>query len=239
MPYSSMTLMDVAQMLGADARYLERMAGRGQIPCQKVRGQFRFNRAELTEWLQRNIATMDGGNLAAVDAGMTVRRQARRDEKIITPLLRGEAVTANLGSRTKSSTLRQLVSLAERMSLVYDAQALLEAVLQREELGSTAMPGGVAIPHPRGPLPYAIAEPILVVARAPHGIVFGALDGQPTRLFFLTASQDDHHHVHVLARLCRMLQDEAFVEQLEYAETAGEMADLLRERELQVISQSA
>jgi PTS system nitrogen regulatory IIA component len=230
--------MDVAQMLGADARYLERMAGRGQIPCQKVRGQFRFNRAELTQWLQQNIATMDGGNLAAVDAGMTVHRQRCGNERLVSPLLRSNAITANLGSRTKSSTLRQLVSLAERTSLVYDAEALRDAVLQREELGSTAMPGGIAIPHPHGPLPYAIAEPVLVVARAPHGIVFGAPDGRLTELFFLTASQDDRHHVHLLARLCRMLQDEAFVEQLVLAETPDEIADLLRDRELQVISQS-
>jgi PTS system nitrogen regulatory IIA component len=233
-----MTLMDVAQMLGADARYLERMAGRGQIPCQKVRGQFRFNRAELTQWLQQNIATMDRDNLAAVDAGMTVHRQTRRRESIVTPLLRGDAVTAHLSSRTKSSTLRQLVSLAERTSLVYDAEALLEAVLQREELGSTAMPGGIAIPHPHGPLPYAIAEPIVVVARAPHGIVFGAPDGRLTELFFLTASQDDHHHVHVLARLCRMLQDEAFVEELAVADTPAEIAELVQRREQQLISQS-
>jgi PTS system nitrogen regulatory IIA component len=234
-----MTLMDVAQMLGADTRFLERMAGRGQIPCQKVRGQFRFNRAELTEWLQQNIAMMDRGNLAAVDAGMTAHRQARPNEKIVAPLLRPEAISVHLNSRTKSSTLRALVTLACETRLVYHAEALLEAVLDREELRSTALPGGIAIPHPRGPMPYAIAEPILVVARASHGIVFAAPDGRVTRLFFLTASQDDRHHVHLLARLCRMLQDEAFVEQLEVAETAGEMADLLRQRELQVISQSA
>ena len=181
---------------------------------------------------------MDGGNLAQVDAGMIVHRQARRDEAIVAPLLRTEAVAANLESRTKSSTIRALVALADRTGLVYDTQEILQAVLRREELCSTAMPGGIAIPHPRRPLPYAVAEPILVVARTCQGIVCGAPDGRLTRLFFLAVSQDDHHHVHVLARLCRILHHEPLIEQLEYAETAEEMVELLRERELQVISQS-
>jgi len=238
MPYSRMNLKDVAQMLGADMRRLERMAGRGEIPCQKIGGQFRFNRAELTEWLQQIMTTMDGGNLAQVDAGMIVHRQARRDEAIVAPLLRTEAVAANLESRTKSSTIRALVALADRTGLVYDTREILQAVLRREELCSTAMPGGIAIPHPRRPLPYAVAEPILVVARTCQGIVCGAPDGRLTRLFFLEVSQDDHHHVHVLARLCRILHDEVLIEQLEYAETAEEMVELIRRRELQVISQS-
>ena len=100
------------------------------------------------------------------------------------------------------------------------------------------MPGGIAIPHPQRPLPYAVAEPILVVARTCQGIVFGAPDGRLSQLFFLTVSQDDRHHVHVLARLCRILHHEPLIEQLRYAETAEEMIELIRERELQIISQS-
>ena len=68
MPYRSMTIKEVARMLGADTRRLERMAQRGDIPCQKVGGQFRFNRAEITEWLQQEMGTMSGDHLAEVDA---------------------------------------------------------------------------------------------------------------------------------------------------------------------------
>ena len=237
MPYRSLTIQEVARMLGADVRRVERMAQRGEIPCQKVGGQFRFNRAEITEWLQRSVGGMSDEHLAQVDAGMTEQRQAEQDETIITPLLRIEAVTTNLGSRTKDSTLRELVALAEKTGLVLNSQELTEAVLHREELRSTAMEGGIAIPHPRRPLPYAISEPILVVGRTSQGIVFGALDGRLTNLFFLTASQDDRHHLHILARLCRMLYDEDFVARLQEAETPHEMIDLMKNRELEVLSQ--
>ena len=238
MPYRSMTTKDLARMLGADARRLERMAERGEIPCQKVGGQWRFNRAEVTEWLQQNMGGMHRDHLDEVDAGMTAHRQVREDEPIVTPLLRIEAVSPQLGSRTKSSTLRELVSLAAGTGLVYDDKALLEAVQDREELCSTALEGGIAIPHPRRPLPYDIADSILVVARTSRGTVFGALDGKLTDLFFLIAAQDDHHHLHILARLCRMLHDENWVEQLRHAETADEMMELIKQREKQLLEQS-
>ncbi len=237
MPYRNLTIQEVARMLGADARRVERMAQRGEIPCQKVGGQFRFNRAQITEWLQQKMGGLSHDHLAQVDAGMTEQRQTPQDEMIITPLLRPEAVTTNLGSRTKDSTLRELVSLATRTGLVVDERALLEAVHHREELCSTAMEGGIAIPHPRRPQPEAISGPILVVAKTPQGIAFGAPDGRMTTLLFLTASQDDRHHLHVLARLCRMLHDEHFPTRLEGAETPTEMIELLTDRESEVLSQ--
>ena len=223
-------------MLGADARRVERMAQRGEIPCQKIGGQFRFNRAEITEWLQQRFGGMSDEHLAQVDAGMTEQRQTPQDELIISPLLRLEAVTTNLGSRTKDSTLRELVTLAEKTGLVVDSQELVGAVLHREELYSTAIENGIAIPHPRHPLPYALAGPILVVAKTTQGIVFGAPDGLLTSLFFLTASQDDRHHLHILARLCRMLYDEDFVTRLQDVETPREMIELMQDRELEVLS---
>lgn len=222
-------------MLGADVRRVERMAQRAEIPCQKVGGQFRFHRAEMTEWLQQRMGGMSHDHLAQVDAGMTAHRETAEDEPIITPLLTPEAVTTSLGSRTKDSTLRELVALAMATGRVYDERELLEAVKHREDLCSTALEGGIAIPHPRRPLPHAIAEPILVVART-QGIAFGAPDGKLTQLFFLTASQDDHHHVHILARLCRMLHDEQFVARLEEAETLAEIIELMTDREREVLA---
>jgi nitrogen PTS system EIIA component len=236
MPYRSLTIQDVARMLGTDARRIERMAQRDEIPCQKIGGQLRFNRAEITEWLQQRVGGMSDEHLAEVDAGMTEQRETQHDDMIITPMLRVAAVTTNLPSRTKDSTLRELVALAEKTGLVLNSQDLVEAVLHREELCSTAMEGGIAIPHPRRPLPYAIAEPILVVARTTQEIAFGAPDGQLTNLFFLTASQDDRHHLHTLARLCRMLYDRDFVACLDAAETSREMIELMKDRELEVVS---
>jgi nitrogen PTS system EIIA component len=233
-----MTLEELARMLGADPRRLERMAQSGEIPCQKVGRQLRFNRATITEWLQQNMSRFKEEHLAEVDAGITAHRDARPDELIISPLLRPEAVTTDLGSRTKDSTLRHLVSLAQKTGLVYGQKELLEAVMFREELCSTAIGDEIAIPHPRRPLPYAIGGAFMVVARTSQGIGFGAPDGKLTRLFFFTASQDDRHHVHILARLFRMILDSDMVPQLLDAATPQDMIAAMTRREVEVLSQS-
>lgn len=230
MSHKPMNMLELAQFLGMDQRQASKMAQRGDIPCQKVGGQYRFNRAEITEWMQQNLG-QGKYNLAHMDEGVTANRQEDLEHAMITPLLHPEAVCLQLAARTKSSVLKELVALAQETQLLYDGESLLEALNRREELCSTAMEAGIAIPHPRRPLPYAIAEPILVIAQTTQGIGFGAPDGRLTDLFFMTCSQNDHHHLHVLGRLCRMLNDRTFPQQLREAESAEQVVDLMRQRE--------
>ncbi len=86
-PFRNLTLKELAKMIGADSRRLERMAQRGEIPCQKVGGDFRFNRAEITQWLQQHIGTFHTDHLKEVDAGMTAHRQTQQTKPIITDLI--------------------------------------------------------------------------------------------------------------------------------------------------------
>src|SRR5438034_690377 len=81
--------------------------------------------------------------------------------------------------------LRELVKLAENSWQVYDAGAILDAIRQREEMGSTALESGIAIPHPRRPLPNALGEEIMAYGRTASGIPFGAERGGLTDIYFL------------------------------------------------------
>jgi len=238
MPYSQMDIQELAKMLGIDLRRAERMAQRDQIPCQKVGGQLRFNRAEITDWLQQQMGSLKKNHLESMDAGITAHRRSDPLESIITSLLNPAAIELNLHAKTKNSVLRELVALAQETERLYDAEALLEALGKREELCSTALADGVALPHPRRPLPYAVAEPILVIARTPQGIGFGAPDGQLTDLFFMTCSQDDHHHLHLLARLCRLLHDGQLAVQLRETDTTEQAIEIITEKESALIAES-
>ena len=237
MPYGTITAQELADMLGTDRRLLERQAQRGEIPCQKVQGQLRFNRAQIRQWLKEAIPGMNRQRLAEVDAGMAAQSRMVQEGPIIEPLLRDTTVCADLKTRTKSSTLHNLIGLAEQSGLVYDIDALRQGVLHREDIASTALPNGVAIPHPHGPLPYALADCLLVVARTTQAIVFGGPFGAAVNLFFLTASPDSDHHLHILARLCRLLQDEQILEDLRTTTTANEMIGCLSEGEASVLSE--
>jgi len=238
MPYRTMNILEVARLLGLDVQKAERLAQQGQIPCQKVAGQYRFNRAAVTEWLQNNMAQLGRADLAQMDAGITATRQRQPDEAIIAPLLQEEIIDLNLKARTKNSVLKELTALAVKSGLVYEEKPLYQALEEREGLCSTAMEGGIAIPHPRRPMPYAIARPILVVAHTGRGIGFGGPDGRLTDLFFMTCSQDDRHHLHVLARLCRMLHNSDLADKLRECSLSQEVIQLMQKRESEVIAQS-
>ncbi len=231
MPYRNLTLPELARHIGMDARDVQRMADKGTLPGHRVGGEWRFNRAALLDWLQREIPNLDPAHIRNLERAMS----DQPDEAVFERLLALESVEMCLPARSKGSTLRELVRLAQRSGLVYDFDHIVEALEAREALCSTALPGGIALPHPRTPLPYATAEPLLCLARVPGGIPFGSPDGRLTDLFVLICSHDERQHLQVLARLALMFQTR-LAEQLRECDDPAETLDLLlkTERELLV-----
>ncbi len=228
MPYRNMSLEDFAKYVGMDAREVKRMADRGKLPGQKIGGEWRFNRARVTEWLQQEMHMLDETRLIALERGIRSSSGISPEEQelTVTDLIGLEGIDVALPARTRASVLRELVNLADRTGLLYDRDGLLTAIEQREEMCSTALPNGIALPHPRQPMPYVSAEPLICVARTPAGIAFGSSYGELTQLFFLICCHEDHHHLRVLARLVRLLA----------AETVGALLEVTsREEVLQIL----
>ncbi len=239
MPYQSMSLEEFAKHVGMDVRDVRRLADRDRLPGHKVAGQWRFNRAQVTEWLQQEMPTLAEDRLVAVERSMGGADAATvNDAKLtVTPLIGLDGVDVSFSARTKASVLKELVRLADETGLLYDGEGLLTALEQRESLCSTALPNGVAVPHPRQPMPYVSAEQLICVARSPNGIGFGAPDGGLTRLFFLICCHTDRYHLHVLARLMRIL-DEATVGRLLGVETREDLLEALITAERDVVART-
>jgi PTS system nitrogen regulatory IIA component len=208
MPYRSMSIEELSRHIGMDAREVQRLADRGVLPGKLVGGQWRFNSMQLLDWLQRDMHTLDPRHVENLERAMS----AQRDQAILGSLIAPEAVDMNLPARSRPSVLRELVNLAERTGLVYDRAELIAKLDEREALCSTALPGGFAFPHPRSPLPYATAEPLVCLARVPAGVPFAAPDGQLTHLFVLVCCHDERQHLHVLARLSLLFSNDLAAE---------------------------
>lgn len=230
MPYSHMTIDELARHLGMDARLVKRWAERGKLPGAMVSGQWRFNRAQMLDWLQREMHSLDREHIQNLERATSDGNQ----ECLVGGLLANEAIDMALPARSRASVLRELVRLAERTGLVYDAAGVLQAVLEREELCSTALPKGIALPHPRRPLPYATAEPLVCLARVPAGIPFGAPDGRLTDLFVFVCSHEERQHLCVLARLALILSTD-LPDELRATEDAPAALKLVLQRESELI----
>ena len=109
-------------------------------------------------------------------------------------------------------------------ALSLDARALTAALLRREELGSTGLGGGIAIPHTRIPgLPRPFA--VLAILRTP--IQFDAIDGAPVDIVFLLLMPDSGEALKALAGISRTLREPAILKALRAAPSAQAAYDIL------------
>ncbi len=226
-----MSLEEFAALVGLDPREVQRDADHGQLPGQRVGGKWRFNQHQVHEWLEARMLTLSDDRLAALDCA--IGRLAHAVPTAVTDLIGLEGIDLALRASTKASVLRELVDLAERTGLLYDKKELFEALRDREAAGSTALPGGLAIPHPAKPMPYTTAEPLVCLARVVNPVAFGAPDGALTDHFFLICSHNSEGHLYVLARLMRMLNGTT-VDALRSCAEAGTALELLINREQEV-----
>jgi nitrogen PTS system EIIA component len=138
----------------------------------------------------------------------------------IVEILDAAAIVPEMRATTKPDALHELAATLAKLHPAIDEKRLVEVLLEREELGSTAIGEGIAIPH--GKLP-GMANVVAAFGRSPRGVDFDSLDGSPTRLFFLLVAPEDSAGIHLkaLARISRLLKDRDFRDRL-FAGTSRE-----------------
>ena len=136
-------------------------------------------------------------------------------------------VHLDLEGRSKSEILARLVELLAGRGIIRQTDALLEALIEREGLGSTGIGHGVAIPHGRS---SELERPAIAFGRSLQEVDFDSIDGQPTRIFFLLIAPENgsNDHLHLLARIARLMRDAPTREELLRMETSAQVIELLR-----------
>ena len=149
---------------------------------------------------------------------------------LLTDLLTPERIKIPLRSHTKDELLGELVDVIGNSPVVRDRDEVLRAVRDREEVLSTGIGNGVAIPHGKS---ASITELALAAGVTPHGIDFEALDGLPVSLFFLLVGPESAagQHVKALSRVSRLLRRDSFRVRLMKAATPEEFYEILSEAE--------
>ena len=141
-----------------------------------------------------------------------------------------DAIRSHVHATTKEGVIREMIQAlvdAGRIS-VDDMEGIIKAIMKREELGSTGIGRGVAVPHTKHP---SVNRLVGTVAVSPEGINFESLDGEPVHLFFLLVSPPDRpgDHLRALENISRQLRDDAFCRLLKGAKTPQDIQHLLEE----------
>lgn len=226
MPHAFLSLEELAIQLGRDKRELEKLVNRGRIPGHRVDGHWRFHPAEIRQWLEQEMRGYNTTELAAVEESQ--RGATALGGSPLASVLHRETVQVPLDARTRPSVLEALLEVAGRTWQIWEPAALLTAILEREAVMSTGFQSGVAIPHPRNPLPNALGSSIVGYGRTFSGIPFGAPKRSLTDIYFIVLCRDSRTHLSVLARLGRLLQVPDFLDELRAAPDSATSYEVIR-----------
>jgi len=150
----------------------------------------------------------------------------------ISDLVQKDMVTVNLKSHTSEDAISEIVELLYKSRKIKDKKHILENLLKREKLGSTAMGDGVAIPHARI---TELKNVVFFVGISSHGIDFSSEDSKPVHLImlFLTPVLESELHLKILSRIAILLSNKIFVSQLINCANDNDLYHIFKKSELE------
>ena len=148
----------------------------------------------------------------------------------ISDFLKPESIIMGIRSKEKIAAIKELVSHMVANKFVSDGEKFFNALAKRENLESTGIGDGIAIPHARTD---AVGDLILAFATAPEGVDFSSIDGKPSYLIFLIASPENKktEYIMALAKLSRLLRKPPVREQLRNARDPNEILNIIKKNE--------
>jgi fructose-specific phosphotransferase system IIA component len=153
----------------------------------------------------------------------------------ISDFLRREAVNTDLRSETKVDVISEMVAMLVDAGIIEKKHKnkIIEGLMAREALGSTAIGQGIAIPHTKSD---TVSDLISALAISKKGVNFDSLDGEPAHIFFLLIAPSDSAgpHLKALARVSRLLKDKFFRDSLKNTKTAKDVMDLLSQEDSRI-----
>lgn len=149
---------------------------------------------------------------------------------ILSQLLQPSCVKVPLSSNEKRAVITELVNILDAGKVLLNKDTALAAVLTREQVRSTGIGSGIAIPHGKC---TAVKELVVALGIAGQPIDFDSVDGKPVSIVILLLSPLDQTgpHIQALARISRLMLDEAFRNKLQKATSSNEVCELFTNKE--------
>lgn len=197
-----LTLRQVAELFNVSENTVTRWLQEENLPVHKVKAQYRFDRAELLEWAavtQRVISP----EIYAMDNGDMVQQVSLADA------VRQGGVATSVPGVNRKEVLEQIINSLPIDGSV-DRETLLELVLAREDVGSTEVGKGIAVPHPRYPMIIPGCAALVRICYLDHPLPPNG-SGAPIDVMFLSICPTVHIHLQMLAKITNMLSSVDFL----------------------------
>lgn len=223
----NLSVKETARLLSVSEKTIYRWIQKSVIPAYRIHEQYRFNHAELMEWAtSRRIGTAPESLLAPTNP-----EHARIT---LSDALEAGGIFYRISGQQRDQALADVVTHL-RLSDGIDREKLLQFLIVREDLCSTGIGNGVALPHLRNPGIIPITRPTVTLCFLENKIDFHALDGRPVDSLFTIMAPDLPSHLHLYSRLNFLLQQPLLRNLLSPPAGRDEILSTLRDEEQRLI----
>lgn len=198
-----LTVDNVTQLFGVSEKTIYRWIKSNDLPAYRINNQYRFNYTELLEWAATHRVNVSQPMIQDAHANQNEGATSFSDA-----LLSG-GIHYRIGGVDKPTVLTEVVNLL-RLPDRIDRNVLLQILLAREEMGSTAIGDGIAIPHARNPIVLNVTQPYVALCFLEQPIEFDAMDGILVHSLFTLITPTIKSHLRLLSQLAYFLRDTNF-----------------------------
>ncbi len=197
-------IKDIVDLLQVSEKTVYRWIKEKKIPCYRINHQYRFNRAEINEWILSSKIELSSSLI-----NLTI--PYRQDS--LAQLIEKGGIVPNVDGENVREVLQNAIRRIDTPPKI-SKDEILTALLSREELMPTAVGRGIAIPHPRNPVITDIKNASVSICYLTRPVDFGALDSEPVRTLFILLTASPKMHLEVLSKVSYLCQDDAFLDML-------------------------
>jgi PTS system nitrogen regulatory IIA component len=217
-----MTTSELAEYLRLNERTVLKLASQGELPGVRIGNQWRFRMAVVDAWIDDQMLGVRAESPYPSGGGKETFR--------FEDGFRAEHVIADLVGETMTGALEELAARARDLDLVRDKTRFLGALVERENVLSSAVGRGVAFPHTLDRHPEYVREPFLLLGRSRDGVDFRAPDDQPVHIVVLMGLRYQKLHLPWLKRLSELLREDDARGAIQAATSGEAICRVLHER---------
>jgi len=195
-----LSITDLSKYLGVAPKTIERWVKQGKLPISRKEGDYLFRMDELKKWASKHQIKLN---------------RSEPTTKGLAPLIPlsiavgNGGVHYNIQARDRESVFKECLKRIEAIPNNFKP-ALYDRLIEREKAHSTGIGNGIAMPHPREPLPY-LNIPMISVCTLDTPLDFNSIDNQPIFALFFILSPTLKTHLHLLSVLSFCLKDNSFL----------------------------
>ncbi len=203
-----LSLPELAQWLGLPESTVDRWIWQGRLPVRKKGDTCYFRKNTLKRWAELN----------GLGFGPPMASGGDKDVSALEPLVvlveRG-GIHYDVEGNDIEGVLHSVVNLLSGIDDENTKEDLYQRLVSREEMMSTGIGNGIAIPHPRVPVADLPVPAQVAVCFLKNKIDYRAVDKKPVHTLFVVIAKTSRQHLHILSRVSYCLRDRAFLELIE------------------------